>query len=90
MTVLAVIKHIWYIPRYLIMAVIWLYQRILSPDHGLFRVMFPNGYCKFSPTCSQYSIQAVYKYGVIIGVPKALWRVMRCNPWNKGGDDPVK
>ncbi len=83
-------RFIWYLPRYLVMGVIWLYQKTLSPDHGLFKVMFPNGYCKFRPTCSEYCIQVVHKYGVVIGVPRAFWRVMRCNPWGKGGDDPVK
>lgn len=93
MTVMArvavILKHIWYIPRYLVMGVIWAYQRTLSPDHGLFKVMFPGGYCKYRPTCSEYSLRVVHKRGVVVGVPLALWRVLRCNPWSKGGNDPA-
>ncbi|MDR2704660.1 MAG: membrane protein insertion efficiency factor YidD, partial [Planctomycetaceae bacterium] len=40
------------------------------------------------PTCSTYMIEAVKKYGVIRGTLKGLWRILRCNPWNKGGYDP--
>ncbi len=43
--------------------------------------------CRFHPTCSEYAIMAVEKHGVIKGSAKALWRVLRCNPWSKGGVD---
>ncbi|MGL4772124.1 MAG: membrane protein insertion efficiency factor YidD [Clostridium sp.] len=46
--------------------------------------------CKFYPTCSQYAIDAVEKYGAIKGGIMAVWRILRCNPFNKGGYDPVK
>jgi putative membrane protein insertion efficiency factor len=77
-------------PRYFVIKILKLYQRTLSFDHGFFKALFPYGYCRFRPTCSEYAIKAVEKYGVIKGGVKALWRVMRCNPWNKGGWDPVK
>ena len=43
--------------------------------------------CRFHPTCSEYAIMAVEKHGIIKGSAKALWRVLRCNPWSKGGVD---
>ncbi|MDD6793968.1 MAG: membrane protein insertion efficiency factor YidD [Clostridiaceae bacterium] len=46
--------------------------------------------CKYIPTCSQYAIEAIEKYGVIKGGFKALWRILRCNPFSRGGYDPVK
>ncbi|MBQ5813804.1 MAG: membrane protein insertion efficiency factor YidD [Clostridia bacterium] len=45
--------------------------------------------CCFTPTCSQYALEAVEKYGAIKGGLLALWRIMRCNPFSKGGYDPV-
>lgn len=77
-------------PRYFVIKILKIYQKTLSFDHGFFKALFPYGYCRFKPTCSEYAIKAVEKYGVIKGGAKALWRVMRCNPWNKGGWDPVK
>lgn len=46
--------------------------------------------CRFYPTCSQYAIQAIEKYGVIKGVGLAIYRILRCNPFSKGGFDPIK
>jgi uncharacterized protein len=66
-----------------------LYQKTLSPDHGWMRVFHPHGYCRFRPTCSEYAIQASNEHGVLKGVIKAMWRILRCNPWNEGGWDPV-
>ncbi len=75
--------------RYFVIRLLKVYQRILSFDHGIIKVFFPYGFCRFKPTCSEYAIAAIEKYGVIKGGLKALWRVMRCNPWSKGGWDPV-
>lgn len=46
--------------------------------------------CKFVPTCSEYMIQAIEKYGTIRGILKGIKRILRCNPFSKGGYDPVK
>jgi putative membrane protein insertion efficiency factor len=43
--------------------------------------------CKYHPTCSQYASDALRKYGPLKGSLKAVWRVLRCNPWSKGGVD---
>jgi hypothetical protein len=66
------------------------YQKTLSFDHGFLKVFFPYGYCRFRPTCSEYAVQSIEKYGILKGGLKAAWRILRCNPWNKGGYDPVK
>lgn len=49
----------------------------------------PSDTCRFYPTCSHYGYQAIYKYGVIKGGWMAFARVLRCNPFNPGGYDPV-
>ncbi|MCH3965488.1 MAG: membrane protein insertion efficiency factor YidD [Clostridium sp.] len=46
--------------------------------------------CRFYPTCSQYSLEAIYKYGAIKGGFMSIMRIIRCNPLSKGGYDPVK
>ncbi|MGL5648000.1 MAG: membrane protein insertion efficiency factor YidD [Clostridium sp.] len=46
--------------------------------------------CKYRPTCSEYALEAVEKYGAIKGSLMAIWRILRCNPFSKGGYDPVK
>jgi len=45
--------------------------------------------CRYVPTCSEYAIEAVERYGVAVGIAKTIWRLLRCNPWAKGGVDPV-
>ncbi len=79
-----------YFPRYCVIIMLKIYQKTLSFDHGVFSFFFPHGYCRFRPTCSDYAIQAIEKYGLLKGGLKATRRVLRCNPWNKGGYDPVE
>lgn len=57
------------------------YQRFLSPYLG--------AHCRFAPTCSAYAIDALEKYGLILGLAKASWRILRCNPLCPGGHDPA-
>lgn len=76
--------------RFFVLKLIRLYQKTLSFDYGIFKGLFPNGYCRFYPTCSEYGYQAIEKYGLIRGGWMAIWRILRCNPWNKGGHDLVK
>jgi len=82
-----VIKYLFFLPRLLILFLIKIYQKTFSPDHGLLRFLFPHGYCRFYPTCSQYGFQTLKKAGLIRGLPKIIWRILRCNPWSKGGVD---
>jgi putative membrane protein insertion efficiency factor len=71
------------IPRIPLLALIRLYQAVVSPA-------LPSNTCRFYPSCSHYGYQAIYKYGAIKGTVLAVWRVLRCNPFNPGGFDPVK
>ena len=73
----------------IVLGFIKLYQKTISFDHGIFSCLFPYGFCRFYPTCSEYSYQAIERYGLIKGGLKSLWRILRCNPLNKGGYDPV-
>jgi putative membrane protein insertion efficiency factor len=65
-----------------LLALIRLYQMTLSR-------LLPSNTCRFYPSCSHYGYQAIYKYGALKGSVMAVWRVLRCNPFNKGGFDPV-
>ncbi len=56
------------------------YQTFLSPVFG--------GQCRFHPSCSQYFILAVEKYGVISGSLRGVWRILKCQPFHRGGYDP--
>ncbi len=68
--------------RKIFVFLIRIYQRIISP-------LFPPS-CRFYPSCSEYAVQALTKYGVFKGGAKAVWRILRCNPFNKGGYDPLE
>ena len=58
------------------------YQKNISPSLG--------HYCKFEPTCSEYTKQAIEKYGLVKGSFIGIKRILRCNPFSKGGYDPLK
>lgn len=67
------------------------YQRYLNFNGFLFRFLFlTDRACRFSPTCSAYTQEAVQKYGVFKGLGLGLGRVLKCHPWSPGGYDPVK
>jgi hypothetical protein len=83
-------RELFFYPRFIAINIIKIYQKTLSFDHGIFKYMFPYGYCRFKPTCSEYAIDALTKHGFFKGGLMAAWRVLRCNPWNHGGWDPVK
>lgn len=84
------IKYLSSLLSLFIINLIKLYQKTLSFDHGPLKVFYPHGFCRFHPTCSEYSAQAVKKYGPIKGSLMSIWRILRCNPFNKGGHDPLK
>ncbi len=69
-------------PRGIVVKAIRAYQRFVSP-------LLPPS-CRFSPSCSQYTLLAVQKHGVLKGSLMGAWRVLRCNPFSKGGFDPIK
>ncbi len=66
------------------------YQKVLSFDHGILGRIFPHvRVCRYHPSCSQYMIEAVERFGVVRGVWMGVRRVLRCAPWGSSGDDPV-
>ncbi len=65
--------------RGLIIVFLKLWRTFISP-------LYPPS-CRYYPTCSEYAILSVQKHGAFRGTLKALWRVLRCNPWSKGGVD---
>ncbi|MBQ9468888.1 MAG: membrane protein insertion efficiency factor YidD [Clostridia bacterium] len=58
------------------------YRKCISPNLG-------RGKCKYLPTCSQYCLEALEEWGIVRGLLLSAWRVLRCNPFSKGGFDPV-
>lgn len=77
--------------KQILLFLIRIYQKTLSLDHGYLGKVFPNTrYCKFLPTCSEYSYEAIDKYGVLKGGAMAVKRIVKCNPWTEPGKyDPV-
>ena len=65
-----------------IISLIRFYQKFLSPLKW-------RTHCIYTPTCSEYAVQAISKYGIIKGILLSVWRILRCNPFSKGGYDPV-
>ena len=65
-----------------VIATLRLYKRFVSP-------LLPSA-CRFSPTCSEYMIEAVGKYGVLRGIGRGMLRLLRCHPLHAGGFDPVR
>lgn len=70
-------------------ALITFYQRTLSPDHGPLKALYPHGYCRHSPTCSEYAKEIIARRGFFLGVPRAVLRVLSCNPWTKPSDEKI-
>ena len=66
----------------LLINMIKFYRKYISPIMG-------SGKCKFVPTCSSYAIEALEKHGLFKGTILSIWRILRCNPFSKGGYDPV-
>ncbi len=73
----------------IVLFLIRLYQKTLSPDSGWWSYKNPNGHCRFYPSCSEYTYQAIEKYGILKGCWKGSKRILRCNPFSRGGYDPV-
>lgn len=62
-----------------------IYKKTISP-----LICVLGFHCKYYPSCSEYTKQAIEKYGVIKGLTMGFFRILRCNPFSKGGYDPVK
>jgi len=68
--------------RKVLVAPIKLWQRFISPAFGQ--------RCKYYPSCSEYAVQSIERFGILRGLVLAGWRLLRCNPWSHGGFDPVE
>ncbi len=66
----------------ILIGLVKIYQKYLSPLKG-------HSTCIYFPTCSQYAVEAIEKHGALKGGLLAVWRILRCNPFSKGGYDPV-
>jgi putative membrane protein insertion efficiency factor len=75
------VRSVLRLPRRLLVLLIRGYQRFLSP-------LTPPT-CRFYPSCSAYAVIALERHGVLRGTRLAVWRILRCNPWNPGGVDDV-
>lgn len=77
------------IPARLGQIMIVIYQRTISLDHGPLAKFVPIRVCGYTPTCSEYTYQAIGKYGLLKGSWLGAKRIMRCTPWHAGGHDPI-
>ena len=80
-TLRLILRAVWCAPRYLLVALVWLYQKLLSP-------LYPPT-CRYYPSCSVYSITALRRHGALAGTVLTVWRLLRCNPFTPGGVDDV-
>jgi len=79
-TVRTCLRVLWRLPGRILILLVRCYQLLLGPLLG--------GQCRYDPSCSNYFIQAVEKYGAIKGAWKGVLRILRCHPWHPGGFDP--
>jgi putative membrane protein insertion efficiency factor len=70
------------VPALVGIGLVWLYRVTLG-------ALFPTT-CKYHPSCSEYAVQALRRHGLVRGSVLAGWRLLRCNPWSRGGFDPVR
>ena len=68
--------------RTIAIAPIRLYQRLISPAFGQ--------RCRYYPSCSEYAVQSIRTFGILRGLILSVWRLLRCNPFSRGGLDPVE
>ncbi len=70
------------LPRNALLAVLVAYRAVISPLYG--------DVCRYYPSCSAYAVGAVQQHGAVRGAVLSAWRILRCNPWSKGGVDDVR
>ena len=75
------LRSVYHLPRRALKGAVKTYRLLLSPWLG--------GTCRFEPTCSAYSLQALEQHGAVAGSALTVYRLVRCQPWCQGGHDPV-
>jgi len=78
---MSVLAELWLLPRNAAIAVMQLYRRVVSPLYGQV--------CRYYPSCSRYALEAYQQRGLIVGTGLTVWRLLRCNPFSRGGVDDV-
>lgn len=78
---MTVLGHLALVPRNLGVVLLVAYRKVVSPLYG--------DVCRYYPSCSAYGLGVVQQFGLIRGSAMALWRILRCNPWARGGIDDV-
>jgi putative membrane protein insertion efficiency factor len=68
-------------PRNIFIALVLVYRKLISPLYG--------DVCRYYPSCSSYGLTQLQRHGILKGIPLTAWRILRCNPWSKGGVDEV-
>ena len=79
----AIFRKLLGVPGSLLLGVIWVYQRTLSPDHGPLKGLNPHGYCSHEPTCSEYAIEQISRRGALIGGVLSAKQLLTCHPFRK-------
>lgn len=69
------------LPRNVCVALLLAYRKLISPMYG--------DVCRYYPSCSRYTLEAIQQWGVIRGIGLGIWRILRCNPWSAGGVDDI-
>jgi putative membrane protein insertion efficiency factor len=80
-------RWVLHVPRYVLIFAIRLYRWAISPAQVL--LFGPAGGCRFTPTCSEYALEAIHTHGAMSGSWLAAKRICRCHPWGECGPDPV-
>lgn len=77
----ALVQTVGLVPRNAAVAVLHAYRAVISPLYG--------NVCRYHPSCSRYALEAIQQRGLVQGVILGSWRILRCNPWSRGGVDDV-
>lgn len=78
------------IPRTLLIWMLKGYQSTLSPDFGPLKYVYPYGFCRHEPTCSEYAKRSIEERGVLTGSLMSLKRILTCNPWKKPSERKIR
>jgi len=85
-----ILHSLWLAPRQILACTIGIYQRTLSPDHGVLSVLYPYGFCRHSPTCSAYAKETLLREGILKGAFRIVKRLFSCNPWREPSTERLR